>query len=285
MLTNYKFWSNKEGSAVINVICFLPNGVSLTMPPTRADMSLSDIKEILWTGTEQQTLFELLQPKQQYVFEIISGKGGTEVIMDEGLSLYDIKPIQPYLKIIQRQGDEESKLFNSKINMLIGKNITKAYKSEEVYCFRRKYSEYCEHITTQRGSSSWERRAIYTYPPQYISTDFPEEILQKLFKNDFGINVTVHIMESAYTLTVPHDDLPLNIIKKVLIQRQQAFREISLPEPNTYILKVFGRLNFFLGEISVENNIEEYEERMFIHYKVWFYIYDMMTNDDIYTYT
>merc|ERR1712226_1315084 len=116
----------------INVECFLPNGMFISFPDLRADVPLDKIKEKLWNEATRSTLFRLLKEKHEYAFSVVSFNGGTEELIDEQLSLFDVKPVRPYLKVVRRQGNEAVKLLDSKISILIGRTITPSNKYEEV---------------------------------------------------------------------------------------------------------------------------------------------------------
>ena len=67
------------------------NGMCINLRQIPADLPLEEIKNILWTkpGKHSKDL------KDRYVFVIVSGNHGTEELVDEKLSLFDVKPVRP----------------------------------------------------------------------------------------------------------------------------------------------------------------------------------------------
>lgn len=256
----------------------LPNGISISFPLMRADTPLHRIKSELWKEAPRYSLFHLLGSQNEYGFVVVSSKGGVEELMDEAQSLFDIKPVRPYLKVVKRQGDKEAKLLNSNINILIGKSITGNSKNEEVNEFRSKCIELCDKISYQRGRSSWERRAIYTYPPEYENDEeVPTNIRDKLALQANRLHITLSIMKNtSNTFEVPDNIYPKDLIDTALRKRTQTMKLTYQEKADDYVLKVVGRLNFFLGQIIIdEDGKEKYIEKPIMQYKVIFLFFSL----------
>ena len=99
LLERFSFWHNKDASSCIDVICLLPNGICITFPSLRADTPLHAIKHKLWGEADRYALATTLKPPARYVFSVVSQSGGTEELINETLSLFDIKAVRPYLKV------------------------------------------------------------------------------------------------------------------------------------------------------------------------------------------
>ena len=280
LLSRHNYWHEKEATTKIDVECLLPNGICISFPLIRADTTLEKIKGQLWNEASRYPLFRLLRPKSEYVFHVVSSKGGIEELIDEAQSLFDVKPVRPYLKIVQRQGDEEEKLINSKISMLIGRSITSSSKNEEVDDLRGKCIEFCQKISYARGRATWERRAIYTYPPEFEDDgDLPVKLKEKLAANGNRLHLTVSVLKNiSNTFEIPDTYYPHDLIEVALQKRAHTLKQSFVENADDYILKVVGRLNFFLGHVVInDNGSETYMEKPILQYKVGlkrvYYIY------------
>ena len=263
-LSVHSYWHEKEHNSLIDILCMLWNGMCINLRQIPADLPLEEIKNILWTkpGKHSKDL------KDRYVFVIVSGNHGTEELVDEKLSLFDVKPVRPYLKVIRKQGDEELKKIKSKINMLIGHNVL-ASKHEEVTEAQKTLTDFCNRISVQRGKSSWYRRAIYTYPP-----DFEEDITIPKYLNDKFPDELIHVSisvlkNSSNVFEVPYSIKPIKLIEKALKKRAQTLKVEYDEDPEQYILKVFGSDSYFLGNVMIEDGEEVYKELPLIQYKVY----------------
>lgn len=268
-LDKHYFWHGKEPSTKIDVHCMLPNGILISFPLIRADTLLDKIKKELWKEASRYSLFHLLRPKDEYVFVGVSSKGGTEELIDEEQSLFDVKPVRPYLKVVQKQGDEAEKKATQSISMLIGRSITST-KNEEVSDFRKKRVSICETIAYQRGRSSWSNRAIYSYPPEFEEDEsLPPTITEKLKATSNRIHLSVSVMKnSSNTFEVLCTYFPKDLIDMALRKRAQTLKQNVVENSDDYILKVHGRLSFFLGHIVQDEYGEElYLEKHLIQYK------------------
>ena len=262
-LSVHSYWHEKEHNSLIDILCMLWNGMCVNLPKIPADLPLEEIKNILWTKPGKHSK----DHKDRYVFVIVSSNHGTEELCDEKLSLFDVKPVRPYLKVIRKQGDEELKKIKSKINMLIGHNVL-ASKHEEVVEAQKTLTDFCNRISVQRGKSSWYRRAIYTYPP-----DFEEDISIPKYLDvkfpDTLIHVSISVLKnSSNVFEVPYSIKPMELIEKALKKRAQTLKVDYEDDPEQYILKVFGSDSYFLGNVMIEAGEEVYKELPLIQYKV-----------------
>eukprot|EP00111_Clytia_hemisphaerica_P000799 TCONS_00002349-protein len=268
ILEKFSFWNNKDGFTPIDVVCLLPNGICHTFPSLRADTPLSQIKEKLWQEATRFAMASMLRSRNQYVFAVVSRNGGTEELINESLSLFDIKPVRPYLKVVERQGDEQLKQLNSKINLLIGRPASTSAKDEQVNDLRTRCMLFCNRISEQRSRASWERRAIYTFPPDFEEdTDLPIALQRTLDTLDGFIAISIHYKYNhvlhKQTHRVSHKLHPRDLIEKGL--QKFNINNRTNEKPDDYVLKELGSENYFLGH--VENETEIYRERPLIQYK------------------
>lgn len=273
VLDAFYFWHGKDVTTCIDVTCLLPNGICVNFPSLRADTPLKHIKVQLWKEAGRFARREFLREPNQYVFVVVSRNGGTEELIDEEQSLFDAKPVRPYLRLIQRQGDEQLKQLNSKISLLIGKPATTS-KDEQICDFRRKALEFCNRIAQERGRASWERRAIYSYPPDFVREEHLTPSLREKLDNLDGV-ITINLfykhnhVYNKETHKVSHKLLPRDVIEKVL--QKFNIKNKTEGKPESYVLKEHGSENFFLG--YVEKDTEKYLEQPLIQYKVCLLIY------------
>ncbi|XP_065644549.1 phosphatidylinositol 4,5-bisphosphate 3-kinase catalytic subunit beta isoform isoform X2 [Hydra vulgaris] len=268
-LARYNIWNGLTINSKIDVLCMLPSGICITLQKVQIDIPLSEIKNKLWQDAAHFSNKTALLLKENYVFVAVSAKGGTEELMDEELSLFDIKPVRPYLKIVQKQGDESVKLISSKINLLIGNN-TISSKNEEVDEFRSKCIQFCDFISYQRSQSSWDRKAIYTYPPEFEEDyNLSSSLKEKLRIENNCIHLSVSIVKNSFiTFKVAENIYPKELIEKVLCKKIQTSKLIQKENVNDYVLKVYGRLNFFLGHVITDSFGNEFlEEKPILQYK------------------
>ena len=252
----------------------MPNGISITIPGIPADTPLYQIKAELWRRASNRALFHWLQDTDDYSFVVISNKGGSEELLDETQSLFDVKPSKPYLKIVKKQGDKEEKILNSKINILIGIHFNGGSKNEEVIDFRNKCMKICREISEQRGTASWEKRAIYTYPPEFCRDGpLPQNLKLKLELQKNKLHLGINILKNtSHTFEVPDTVYPRDLVELALRKKYQTANLRHVEDSDDYIVKVFGRLSFFLGETNYdEHGRELYMEKPVIQYKVCFY--------------
>lgn len=274
-LAHHHFWYGKDANSAIDVICLLPNGICVSFPSLRADTPLNKIKTNLWIEAKRFSMSQKLKAHTEYVFVVVSKDGGTEEVMDEELSLFDIKPVRPFLKATQRQGDAQVKQLNSKISMLIGKAVTTS-KDEQVVDLRKKCLEFCNRISLQRGRASWERRAIYTFPPDFEEDhELPAALANQIERSDNLLKITVYYTAENVRIfnvfIVSHKLKPRDLVQKVLNKRYSIHGKKNNYSENAedFVLKEFGKENFFLGFVRQEENQQEvYMEKPLIQYKV-----------------
>lgn len=275
-LAHHHFWYGKDANSHIDVVCLLPNGICVSFPSLRADTPLYKIKTNLWTEARRFSMFQKLKAHTEYAFVVVSKDGGTEEVMDEELSLFDIKPVRPFLKAIRRQGDEQVKQLNSKISMLIGKAVTTS-KDEQVVDMRKKCLEICNRISSARGKASWEQRAIYTFPPDFEDDyELPVALAERIDRCKGLLKITVYYTAEHIRIfnvfIVSHLMKTRELMEKVLQKRLSIHgKKIEYSEnAEDFVLKEFGRENYLLGFIrkDEETGQEIYLEQPLIQYKV-----------------
>lgn len=247
------FWDDYEPASVVNVDCFLPTGVVIQLQ-VRIEAPLSEIKSRLWREASNYPLFNFLKDGTNYIFVCVNQRGKQEELLDETRQLIDVRPFRPLLKLIQKQGDNEEKLFNSHIGNLIGKSLHEfdQMQNTEVDDFRRKYRQFAERIACERRQLDWIGRATYAYPPEVESTDPPECIEKNLMENRrFLVNVAIKnnraSIKDMHAFNVPADAYPDELLVLVLRKRGAIMGVLDLDKPCDYVLKIVGQESYLLG--------------------------------------
>ena len=247
------FWDDYEPASLVNVDCFLPTGVVIQLQ-VRIEAPLSEIKNRLWREASSYPLFNFLKDAANYIFVCVNQRGKQEELLDETRQLIDVRPFRPLLKLVQKQGDNEEKLFDSHIGNLIGKSLHEfdQMQNTEVDDFRRKYRQFAEKIACERRQLDWIGRAMYAYPPEVESTDPPERIEEKLMENRrFLVNVAIKnnraSIKDMHAFNVPADAYPDELLVLVLRKRGAIMGVLDLDKPSDYVLKIVGQESYLLG--------------------------------------
>ena len=251
------FWDDYEPASLVNVDCFLPTGVVIQLQ-VRIEAPLGEIKNRLWREASDYPLFNLLKDASAYVFVCVNQKGKQEELLDESRQLIDVRPFRPLLKLIQKKGDNEEKLFNSHIGNLIGKSLHEfdQMQNTEVDDFRRKYRQFAEKIASERRQLDWMGRAMYAYPPETETTEPPSHIESNLMENRrFLVNVAIKnnraSIKDMHAFNVPADAFPEELLVLVLKKRGAIMGVLDLDKPADYVLKIVGQESFLLGNYSL----------------------------------
>lgn len=249
-------WESLTANSLISLDCYLPTGVLINLKQVQIECVLSEIKTRVWEEARCYPLFSLLQEKSSYAFVCVNRKGKQEELLDESQSLVEIKPYKPLLKLIQRKGDREEKLFSSSMSALIGKNLCDFDEMEdsEVCNFRRKYRAFAEKISKKRMELDWKGRAMYAFPPELESESVPLHVENKLMESRrFLVSVVRKDIKNArgesrsYSVsadTFPSELVGLDLRKCARLSGLQTEYE----QAEDFVLKIVGRESFLLGE-------------------------------------
>ena len=120
-----------------NIDILLPTGliVAILTPP---DITLQALKVQAFREARNYPLFNLLKDADFYNFLGVKNDGTREEIVDEKQLLCDVGLFQPILKLVERQGSQEEKLFNAELSNLIGARVHDfEVMGKEIRDFRR----------------------------------------------------------------------------------------------------------------------------------------------------
>ncbi|XP_046851516.1 phosphatidylinositol 4,5-bisphosphate 3-kinase catalytic subunit alpha isoform-like [Xenia sp. Carnegie-2017] len=169
-------WNSTDVAAKVEVNCFLPTGVLVPIMSTLTTCFL-DIKAQLFEEAQRYPLFNKLPELEptKYNFMYISSKGKREMVDNERLTLRDVRPFRPFLKLVAQRGIREKELVDSKIRCLMGTTRAIEHHTDniETTLFRRTYAELATEISAKRQEKEWHIRAMCAYPVD-LCDDFPK---------------------------------------------------------------------------------------------------------------
>lgn len=115
----------------------LPTGLIIAVV-TPKSISLQSLKAKVFKEARDYPLFNLLKDAAFYNFMGVTNEGTREEFVDEKQLLCDIGLFQPMLKLVERQGSQEEKLFNAELSNLIGARVHDfEVMGKEIRDFRR----------------------------------------------------------------------------------------------------------------------------------------------------
>lgn len=143
----------------------MPNGLMLTLDINK-ESCLSEVKEKLWSKAKNEVLFRLLNDPKSYIFVGVTIDAIVEEFYDECKRLCDLRLFQPFLKLVEPQGDKEEMKLNNIISATIGKAVNEfdsAKDPEFVEC-RRALISMVQSVVTERKLQSDDEKLEYYYP-------------------------------------------------------------------------------------------------------------------------
>jgi phosphatidylinositol-4,5-bisphosphate 3-kinase len=246
-------WNSSDISVKVEVNCFLPTGVLVPIMST-INTSLAEIKRQLFFEARAYPLYKKLLAPANYNFICISNKGKRETIEDERLTLRDVRPFRPFLKLVERQGVREKEMQDSKIKFLMGKTPREFDATNDVQkaLFRSKYAKIAKKISDERKQKEWDDRSICAYPPDlYDSNDIPKHIAAKLVDNTFLVSVH-RLTENSDGLDFHafRDGKPSDVLAKALQIKAERLRR-TVDEMSNFTLKIKGKESYLLGNFPL----------------------------------
>ena len=244
-------WNSSDISRKVEVNCFLPTGVLVPIMTT-VNTSLAEIKNHLFYEARTYPLYKKLLPPTKYNFMCVSNKGKRETVEDERLTLRDVRPFRPFLKLVERQGVREKEILDSKIKFLMGKTPKEFDASTDIQTalFRTKYTDIALKASRERRQKEWDGRSICVYPPDlYDSLDIPKYIAYKLVDNTFIVSVyklTGAENNDCVDLHALRDQKAVDVLAKAL-QIKAGKLKRTVDDISNFTLKVKGKESYLLG--------------------------------------
>lgn len=188
---------------------------------------------------KSEPLFNLLLDLNFYIFQCINYSAEQEVLLDEKRRLCDIKPFWSTLRVIRKAGDVEDRVLNSQIGQCIGKSLHEydLMKNQEVHDFRSNMKRMCMSVQKAHMKWSWDRKAMYLFPPE-IETSAPDNLPQQFLVNmRFSSSLSTMSLLRVMSTEKPED----------LVQKAQKKMYQQTAQADDYVLKIRSCEDFLLG--------------------------------------
>lgn len=247
-LVDFIQWNSSDLPVRILVNCFLPTGVLVPLQST-VNTSLVEIKAKLFFEARDYPLYKRLQSPLNYCFVCINQKGKREELEDERLCLRDVRPFRPFLKLVERQGNPDKEIIDSKSKFLLGKTPKEFDDTNDVQIgtFRPKYQSIAYKVCSERRQMEWDGRSMCSFPPDlYDDENPPKRILDKLVDGQFFLTLYIPPAFGVHGFNIPGKCSPTDILVKALQKKASLFKQ-AVEEHRNYTLKVKGKQAYLLG--------------------------------------
>lgn len=128
-----------------NIDILLPTGLIIAIIIPK-NITLQGLKTQVFKEARNYPLFNLLKDADFYNLMGVTKEGTREEFVDEKQLYCDVGLFQPILKLVERQGSQEEKLFNAELSNLIGARVHDfEVMGKEIREFRRELFQvgYC----------------------------------------------------------------------------------------------------------------------------------------------
>lgn len=212
----------------------------------------------MWGVFKSYPFYNESEDLDNYVFIIINFKNYDNYDKphsNESDKIYEIKPLFNILKIVERKDTSEDLNINQRINSLIGKNVSEidSHGSQEVYDFRKRISDLHTHIENNRLNYTEEEKFNYFYPLRLNNNTTMINLIKKQLKAENFIVVLKYENHSQFTICVPYNILPENLLNVALNKMRSRSMIKRISNTNDYILKVWEREEYIFGNNSLIN--------------------------------
>ncbi|XP_072175298.1 phosphatidylinositol 4,5-bisphosphate 3-kinase catalytic subunit beta isoform-like [Diadema setosum] len=238
-------WTEGDLATSVDIMCLLPNGIYIPLQCSR-EATLTSIKRELWNVASTQPLYNLLLDLNFYIFQCINYSAEQEVLLDEKRRLCDVKPFWSTLRVIRKAGDVEDKVLNSQIGLCIGKSLHEydQMKNQEVHDFRSNMRRMCMDVQRDHMKWSWDRKAMYLFPPQVDSSPVAESSPEQFLVNmRFSSSLS-----TTSLLRVNSRDRPEDLVQKA---QKKMYQQAT--QADDYVLKIRSCEDFLLGRHPLIN--------------------------------
>lgn len=234
----------------------LPTGVTVTFSCDQ-NQTLAQIRKSLFVEAKKYPLFSLLREPAWYNFQGVTADGSKEEFVDDTRTLKELDLYIPLLKLVERHGDQNEKVFNAEIGNLIGRRLHDFdVMGTEIIDFRRNILPICEEAVAERKKNV-RAMAKYYYPPELEETStLPPNTPQYVVESQqFQVEILFtdvklsNPKQLSATLNIPITIEPLGIIKQVF---QKKYVVATSHESNTeYVLKICGCEEYLLEDCPI----------------------------------
>lgn len=221
--TSDELWGQHSMPSPCEFEILMPNSLLLALELNR-ELGLGEVKERLWVKAKNEVLFRLLNEPQSYIFVGVTVDGKVEEFYDEARRLCDLRLFQPFLKLVEPQGDKEEKKLNSLISAVIGKAVNEfdSNKDLEFVECRHSFMSMAQTVVTERQSFTLNRKFTYHFPTEvevrhsaYHCNElsrtikirfFPPDETAKAIEEEICLQLkpldVIELLRSKYSLTV-----------------------------------------------------------------------------------
>ncbi|ESO88783.1 hypothetical protein LOTGIDRAFT_179045 [Lottia gigantea] len=245
---------NPDGCILIDFL--LPTGIIVPLSVNFYE-PLEQIKKELWLKASKLPLYSLLNSTCCYCFVCVNQLGVKEELIDESQCLNDIRPFYstiPFLKLVEKQGDENNKTLLRNINSLVGKGPQKleAWSTAEVTEFSTKMQQHCDRILQNRKSRGWVENLRIKHPQRLRpSWELPPRLQGHLSNDCIVVEIRNEMTQATYTVKQPAMGHPVDLITVAL--RKWANTSGRNPEdPDHYVLKPYGYEDYIYGDYPLQ---------------------------------
>ncbi|EDQ90091.1 PI3K-CA alpha [Monosiga brevicollis MX1] len=234
-----------------SVICLLPTGMIVKLDVAiGGSQTYNDIKNNVWQAASGLPFFHELKQPQSYGFSAVGTDGEMLELHDD--DLFDrTRLYTPWLKVCSR-GSKEEQRFNLDISRLIGKQLSEFdfIRDPEVVAFRQSILSICQNAQKLRQSEGIEGAALHRFPPNTISSPFPQHLKAKLNKKEQFILMVYFSSDQASKTVCDINQTPDELIK-VIVRKGRVGQKLGSDNPTEYVLKVHGRDEYLLGKFRM----------------------------------
>nr|WEL12771.1 phosphatidylinositol-4,5-bisphosphate 3-kinase catalytic subunit alpha/beta/delta [Halisarca dujardinii] len=246
-----------------NIDILLPTGLIISiLAPKRA--TLQSLKTQSFKEARNYPLFSLLKDSAFYNFVGITNDGSREEFVDEKRHFDDLELFQRILKLEERKGSQQEKLFNAELSNLIGARVTDfEVMGQEIRDFRKDLFLVCKS-TVERRTTSHFAKLKYHYPSILEPSDELPPNLSKVYvtyggrqekKKNLSVSVlfignsavpSKHPQRYEALVEVSVEAVPEDLIE-VALQKVKQFSNINFAiPPHECVLKVIGREEYLV---------------------------------------
>ncbi|XP_055958531.1 phosphatidylinositol 4,5-bisphosphate 3-kinase catalytic subunit beta isoform [Patella vulgata] len=244
--------TNVSQDGYLDIDFLLPTGIMVAMN-INFYSALDVLKQNLWKEAQNLPLNNLLKDSDSYCFICINQLGEKEELLDESQCLNDIQPFSSFLKLVEKQGDEQNKTLARNINSLVGKGPQKmeAWSPAEVSEFRQKMVQHCDRIIQNKKQQGWVEKLKLKHPPILRSTwNLPERVQANLSNDCIAVDVKIEDTGTTYKLKTSAMGTPSDLIDVALKKMSSTGQKVG--SSDCYLIKVVGREEYIYGDSPLQ---------------------------------
>eukprot|EP00043_Microstomoeca_roanoka_P011821 m.111667 g.111667 ORF g.111667 m.111667 type:complete len:1032 (-) comp15307_c1_seq1:217-3312(-) len=226
--------------------CLLPTGM-MVMAKSPLTSTFNDLKEMIWKEAARLPFYAELKDPNGYSIQYVNHNGELTEVEDEQ-PLVNIQAYDKLIKLAERKGSKEEQKYNVRVGNLISKHLSDfdSMRDPEVAAFRRNIHSVCHDVALSRDRAGREGYAIHRFPPSIVLTPLPKHLKNKLQKSSvFLCKIRLNDAQES-TVKCDVNFTPTDFIASV-IRAKHVGQLMGSDKPEDYVLKVFGREEYLLG--------------------------------------